>query len=244
MSEVRWRPVHQGGHLYSHIVAQIRQLIEDQALRPGDQLPPERELAQRLGVSRASVREAVKTLEARGYLDVRHGRGVSVRAREPMGDTLRAELAGREVGLRDLFAMREVLEVPAAGWAAAGAGPGQVAELDGKVEELVHQATRDAPDFATLRRLDAGLHLHIAEVAGNPFLWRTMGVLHEMLNASMETTLVIPGRLARSARDHRRILKAIAAADSQGARRAMRDHIRGAEAAAMARLAAEDGHLR
>ncbi len=241
MTEIQWRPVSQRGHLYEHIVAQIRQLIEDNALRPGDRLPPERDLAQLLGVSRASVREAVKTLEARGYLEVRHGRGVSIRAPEPLDDSLRAELVGREVGLRELFAMREVLEVPAAGWAAARARPEDVAELEQLLASLNQQASTSPPDFTTLRNLDAGLHLHVARVAGNRFLIRTMGVLHDMLNAGMETTLAVPGRLERSARGHRRIVEAIAAGNPEAARRAMRAHIRGAGEAALRRLSERDG---
>lgn len=241
MTQIQWRPVHQGGHLYEHIVAQIRQLIEDHELKPGDRLPPERDLAQLLGVSRASVREAVKTLEARGHLEVRHGRGVSVRAPELVQDALRAELIGREVGLRELFAMREVLEVPAAGWAAAAAGPERVAELEAALVDLAQQAEKPNPDFAVLRNLDAGFHLHIARIAGNRFLVRTMGVLHDMLNAGMETTLVVPGRLKRSAHDHRRIVTAIAEGNAETARRAMRAHIRGAEAAALHRLGNQEG---
>ncbi|MGH9066108.1 MAG: FadR/GntR family transcriptional regulator [Acidimicrobiales bacterium] len=241
MTEIQWRLVSQGGHLYEHIVAQIRQLIEDQALKPGDRLPPERDLAQLLGVSRASVREAVKTLEARGHLDVRHGRGVSIRTPEPMGDALRAELVGREVGLRELFAMREVLEVPAAGWAAVRATPESAAELERMLVQLDEQVVKSPPDFSTLRSLDAGLHLQIARVAGNRFLLRTMGVLQDMLNAGMETTLVISGRLERSSYDHRRVVAAIAAGSPEAARRAMRSHIRGAQAAALHQLGEQDG---
>lgn len=236
MTGVQWQPVNQAGHLYERVVNQITRLIEERSLQPGDRLPPERELAQLLGVSRPSLREAVKTLEALGHLEVRHGLGVTVRSADRLGDTLRAGLVDREIGLQDLFAMREVLEVPAAGWAAVNCEPGHVAGLEAILAELADQAALLPPDFASLRDLDARFHLQIAEIAANRFLTRTMGVLRDMLDTGMETTLSLPGRLARSARDHRRIIEAIVAGDSGAAKRAMRAHIRGAQAAALRRL--------
>lgn len=236
MTGVQWQPVNQAGHLYERVVNQITRLIEERSLQPGDRLPPERELAQLLGVSRPSLREAVKTLEALGHLEVRHGLGVTVRSADRLGDTLRARLVDREVGLQDLFAMREVLEVPAAGWAAINCEPEHVSGLEAILAELADRAAPLPPDFTILRDLDARFHLQIAEIAANRFLTRTMGVLHDMLDTGMETTLSLPGRLARSARDHRRILEAIVAGDSEAAKRAMRAHIQGAQAAAMRRL--------
>ncbi len=221
-----WRRVRPQGTLYSRIADEIQRLIAARHLQPGDRLPPERDLAVLLGVSRASVREAEKTLAALGRLQVRHGSGVFVAPPDRLRD-----LAAPEIGLRELFAMREVLEVPAAGWAAESAGREEVAELLVRLTELERPH-----DFDELRRLDSEFHLFIAGVAGNRFLERTMSVLHDMLTAGMETTLKIPGRLERSREEHRRIAHAIAAGDAAGARRAMRTHIGNARKAAEGRL--------
>lgn len=223
---VSWRPIRNEGTLYSRIADQIERLIDERSLRPGDRLPPERELAALLAVSRPSVREAIKTLAALGRLTVQHGRGVFIAP----PDGIRG-LASPGIGLRELFAMREVLEVPAAGWAAQSAGRADIADLQETLDAL-----EKTTDFMELSRLDTALHMQIAAMAGNRFLQRTMSVLHEMLASGMETTLKIPGRLERSRVDHRRIVAAIVAGDAAAARRSMRHHILGAAGAAERRL--------
>ena len=214
------------------IAERIEQLIAERGLQPGDRLPPERALAEELRVSRPSLREAIKALEAVGRVRVRHGTGVWIQA----PDEMRRLQASREVGLEELFAMREVLEVPAAGWAA---GSGSVAGLE-RLATLVAEM-ESVSGIDELRRRDIELHLTIAEMAGNRFLLRTMGVLHAMLEQGMETTLKIPGRMERSRLEHRRILAAIRAGDAAAAERAMRAHIRAAQRAAAERLAEERG---
>lgn len=229
-----WHPVGRGGSLYELIAAEIERLIEAEHLRPGDRLPPERQLAGLLHVSRSSLREAIKMLEARGRVEVRHGRGITIHDPEP--DRLAWAYLQRGVGLRELFAMREVLEVPAAGWAARSAGDTGHKAITLAWEEVDRASRRTPLDWRELQRLDQAYHLAIASAAGNRFLSRTLEVLQEMLASGMETTLRIPGRLERSREDHRRINGAILARDSREARTAMRSHIRGARAAAMHRL--------
>ena len=112
-----WQPVRSPGGLTGRIVAQVEKLINDESLKPGDQLPPEREMAALIQVSRPSLREAVRVLEAQGRLVVRHGQGVFVRTAMTEQE-FRSALAATEVSYDELFAMREVLEVPAAAWAA------------------------------------------------------------------------------------------------------------------------------
>jgi GntR family transcriptional repressor for pyruvate dehydrogenase complex len=228
-----WRPLREQGALSTRIAAEIERVIEERHLQPGDRLPPERDMAQLFGVSRPSVREAVRTLEARGRLRVRHGLGVWISAPQPMHG-----LGDQAVGLQELFAMREVLEVPAAGWAAARARPEDVASLRVLVGELerLGQGARDQLDWDALRRADISFHLAIATLAGNRFMRQVMGVLHDMLAEGMETTLSVPGRLARSRTEHRRIVDAVAIGDKAGSRAAMRRHIRNAQAAGLRRL--------
>jgi len=239
-SKIVWTPVKEGGHLTDRIVTRIESLITEESLHPGERLPPEREMAQLLGVSRPALREAVKILEARGQLVVRHGQGVFV-DQQP-ADAVRARLADIKVSLEELFAMREVLEGPAAAWAAAGINPAKREVLRRALD--AEQDARHPPiNFGRLAEMDALFHLSIVEVAENRFLHRTLGVLQEMLAAGMRTTLRAPGRLEASARDHQAIFQAIADGDEEAARAAAERHIHAARDAARAEVHEEDAAL-
>jgi GntR family transcriptional regulator, transcriptional repressor for pyruvate dehydrogenase complex len=229
-----WQPVGRSGSLYERVAVEIERLIDSRQLRPGDRLPPERQLAGLLQVSRNSLRESIKMLEAHGRVEVRHGRGITVR--EPEADRLAWAYLQKEVGLRELFAMRLVLEVPAAGWAARSAGDPEHEAINRAWEDLDRTSATKPPDWEALQRLDQAFHLAIAGAAGNRFLSRTLEVLQDMLAAGMETTLMIPGRLEQSRKDHDRINRAVMARDARQARAAMRAHIGGAQAAAVRRL--------
>lgn len=217
------------------IAQQILVLIAEEQLRPSDRLPAERELAKLLQVSRPSLREAVRSLQAQGHLEVRHGSGVFV-AEPHTARELRAAVVQQQLTVDELFAMREVLELPAAGWAAERHHPGKLELVQRAYDVLVAAADQPRPDFEKLRDLDTAFHLSIVDAAGNRFLEQTAGVLHDMLTAGIQTTLLVPGRFAASRREHERIVAALVAADPDGARRAVRDHIRAAYAAALSRL--------
>jgi len=222
--------------LAGRIVSQVEKLIADEQLKPGDQLPPERDMAVLLGVSRPSLREAVRILEAHGRLLVRHGQGVFIQDARSQRE-LRFALASTEMTNKELFAMREVLEVPAAAWAAERISPDQLAGLRTALDEMAALVDSGTPiDFDELAALDVSFHMGIAAAAGNRFLRQTSGVLHDMLLSGMETTLMIPGRAQLSRRDHERIFAALEAHDPAAARKAARAHIRAARAAAVRRM--------
>jgi len=231
-----WTPL-RVGHIPQRIAERILGLITAEQLRPGDRLPPERELARMLGVSRPSLREALKSLQAGGHVDVRHGAGVFV-AEPRSARALQAALGEGGMTLAELFAMREVLEGPAAEWAAQVHDQRRLAQVREVYDELVAATLEPEIDWQRLQSLDAAFHLRIIDAAGNRFLRQTAGVLHEMLMRGMETTLAIPGRLERSRRDHERILHALLDGDGPAARGAACAHIRAARDAALARLEA------
>lgn len=231
MASELWEPIRPPGSLAARIAERVEELISTERLKPGDRLPPERELAVLLGVSRPSLREAIRSLAARGRVKVRHGQGVFVE-RPATTRRLTSSLDSDEHDLDDLYAMREVLEVPAAGWAARASARGGVARLEEAYAQLT-KAVRPRPDWDELQRLDAGFHEAVVRVAGNRFLLRTLGVLNEIMAAGMETTLRYPGRLEQSAAEHARILERIKMGDSRGARAAARAHIRAAHAVAL-----------
>lgn len=230
-----WEPIIQQGSLSERIAAQVERLLRDEQLKPGDQLPSEREMAQLLGVSRPSLREAVRTLEARGKLVVKHGQGVFVQAPRSERE-LRAALGDVELSLNELYAMREVLEVPAAAWAAENRTPEQLHGMRAALDKLNVAGEGGEVDYDRLSQLDADFHIAIAEAAGNRFLKQTSNVLHNMVLSGMQTTLLIEGRIEIARQDHERIYTALVAQDAAAARRAARSHIRGAHAAALRRV--------
>lgn len=232
-----WSPLRQG-RVADLIAGRILEVISSERLHPGDRLPPERELATLLGTSRPSLREALRSLQAQGHVEIRHGTGVFV-ADPATSRTLREAMAAEEMSLAELFDMREVLELPAVAWAAANQDAERLERVRAAHAELDAASAGDEVDWDRMRRLDSAFHLAIVEAAGNRFLSRTLGVLQEILGRGMETTLQIPGRLERSRADHQRILEALLAGDAGAARRAAAAHIRGARKAALARVREE-----
>jgi len=231
-----WERVSPAGNVSQRIIVQIERFLADETLKPGERLPPEREMARLLGVSRPSLREAVSILQAQGRLIVRHGRGVFVA--EPRSTrALRTALSDSEISIAELFSMREVLEVPAAGWAAETITVKEVRALQRILDELDSAFETSADGFERLARLDASFHLGIAHAARNRFLKQTTHVLNDLLMSGMEETLLLPGRHEKSRREHGRILAALRAGDAAGARRAAGMHIRSARRAALERVA-------
>lgn len=240
-----WTPLRQG--TVSDLIARrILEVIRSEQLRPGDRLPPERELAAMLGTSRPSLREALQAIKARGWVDIRHGSGVFV-ADPATTRSLREALLAEEVSLRELFDMREVLELPAAAWAAKSGGSAKLAAVQQAYDALMAGAgsgdgsdsgdgAGEAVDWPRLQELDAAFHLRIVEAAGNRFLARTQGVLQEILATGMDTTLRLPGRLGKSRGEHARILAAVMSGNPAAARRAALTHINSARKAALSRL--------
>lgn len=235
-----WDLVSASGSLAHRIVTQIEDLMNSASLRPGDQLPTERDLARLVGASRPTVREAIRILQARGRLDVRHGIGVFV-IDPPALSALDISHGRSTIDIDELFSMREVLEVPAASWAAKIATGGDLQTLRGVLADLDRAFDSDPADFNQLARLDASFHLAIADIAGNQYLQRTSSVLHEILVSGMKTTLLIPGRREKSSQQHDRILQALASHDASEAARAARVHVQSARRAAKRQLVDEVG---
>ena len=216
---------------------EILRWLDGQDVSPGDRLPAERELAERLGVSRPSVREAVRTLEAEGRLEVRQGRGVFVA--EPLTRRLlTASVAGSDHDLAELYLMREVLDVPAALWAAEQGDAVAIARVSDAWEALEaavgpFEHDESQVDHQQLRALDAAFHLAIVRASGNRFLEQVTGVLNELVTRGMRTSLQVPGRAEASRHEHREILDALLAGDGPAAARAARIHVLAAREAAL-----------
>jgi GntR family transcriptional regulator, transcriptional repressor for pyruvate dehydrogenase complex len=234
VGSVDWQPVG-GGTLNSRIRLEILRYMSSHQLAPGDRLPSERELAATLRVSRPSLREAVRSLQAEGRLVVKHGQGVFVE--EPSAQRiLRESMARLDHNLTELFAMREVLEVPAAQWAAQNKDAVALKAVQAAFDALERALDEEPRSYDRLQRLDAEFHLRIVQAAGNRLLEQTQGVLNELMRTGMQTTLAIEGRADQSRQEHQRILNALFKGDPVAAARAARTHVRSARKAANRRI--------
>ncbi|OYO00351.1 FadR/GntR family transcriptional regulator [Enemella evansiae] len=226
--ENSWRIVGQRG-LTARIRGEILRVMTERRLKPGDRLPAERELAALLGVSRPSVREAIRLLQAEGRLDVRHGAGVFVTEPETQQRLRRQLHPATDLDL--LYDMREVLEVPAARWAAQRQRP-ELAAVRQAFDALDAYTHSDFIDFDELQRLDITFHTRIVQASGNNLLEQTQSVIYDLILEGMRSTLMVPGRLAASRVEHAAILTALEAGDPDAAAAASYAHIQAARAAA------------
>lgn len=225
----------------THIAMQLTDLIQLRKLTPGDQLPPERQLAELLEVSRPSLREALRTLQAQGLVQIKHGQGTFVQ--EPIvAQELRASMMSSAHDLNELYDAREVLEVPAARWAALKASKEDIRILRTTLNQIDIISSKAPIDYDQLQVLDAKFHLTIVEIAGNRFINQTLNVLQDVMKMSMETTLRLPGRSEISRSEHLAILGAIENADGVLAAKITHEHISGARATALADVNGELGN--
>jgi GntR family transcriptional repressor for pyruvate dehydrogenase complex len=216
----------------SRIASQLVELIEIMKLLPGDKLPPERQLAEMLSVSRPSLREALHILQAQGLVQIKHGQGSYVQ--EPLvAQELRASMMSTTHGLNELFDAREVLEVPASKWAASKATKEDIRLLRTTLNQIDTATSSDPIDYDQLQILDAKFHLTIVGIAGNRFINQTLNVLQDVMQMSMETTLKVSGRSEISRLEHSQILEAIEAGDGDLAARLTLKHINGARKTAI-----------
>ena len=191
-------------------------------LHPGDTLPSERELAERYGVGRSSVREALRMLESRGLIASR-GSGTFVVApwRNPFEEPLSLVVAGEDVDRTQLFEVRRMLEAEAASLAARRRSQDDL--------ELMHEATdemgRAVDSVDAYVAADIRYHLVLAEATGNRLLLHLMQAIRERLTDMFGTVYRFPGGPERSIAQHRQITQAIAAADADRARQLMTEHI-------------------
>jgi len=216
--------------LREQAAVQIKTLILEGRLKPGDRLPSERNLVDRLGVSRASVREALRSLEIRGLLDVRPGEGAFVREVpvEAVLDPLSTALLDRR-SLLEVLEARQILEPEIAALAAQRAHPEDIREMERILGEM-QDSLRDQRYDSAVQSIIA-YHRVITRATGNRLIQRLMDTIADLLSESMRETLRLRGRPARSLEGHRQILAAIRTGDAASAKAAMLSHIRGVEEA-------------
>ena len=202
--------------LYSLIAAEKK-------IAPGEKLPNELELAQEMGVSRATLREAIQALAAQGVLEVRRGRGTFVSERVAEIDDFGFSALDRVRGqLRDLFELRAVFEPEMAALACRRASAEELADVLTQGERVA--ACIRAGEDRT--QADRDFHAAIVRATHNEFMTRLLPII----NQAVETAIVSGGReeeLARSTlRDHALLMEFFQKRDPDGARHAMAIHMR------------------
>ena len=209
-------------------ILRIKEMILAGELAPGDRLPPEKELSERLGLSRSSLREAVKALEVIRVLDVRRGDGTYVTSLEPR---LLLEAMSFVVDLHDdqsvleIFAVRRILEPAAAALASRNADDDAVTGLRAVVESVDHAA-----DVEGLVEHDLEFHRGIAEATGNTYLASLIDSLSShTVRARIWRGITQENAVGRTLQEHHAILDAIAAGDADLASALTVVHVSGVE---------------
>lgn len=213
--------------LYEQVAQRIAQWIEADGLGAGDRLPPERELATQLGVSRATLSQALVALEVVGVVEVRHGDGTVVTGRgsqhgvsrdpQQISDEIRAH-ADR---LPDVLDTRDALETKLAALAALRHTPEDLASIDAALD-LMQQ---DLDGGGRGVEGDERFHRAVTEAGHSPLLQQMMATISDLIRETRIESLSQPGRPMESLAGHRRIAQAIAAGDSAAAATAMHDHV-------------------
>jgi DNA-binding FadR family transcriptional regulator len=216
-----FRPV-RSGNTFEETLARLLQSVRLGIVPPGAALPPERELAARLGVSRDVLREAIRALSDAGYLESRRGRYGGTFVRSDLGRAV-PRVGKRLPGeLDDVIGLRRILEEGAA--AAAAARSLTAEERDTLWSRLLETSASGPADY---RRTDSRLHLTLGELAGLPSLLPLLADVRDRANALLDEIPLIEPNLTHSNAQHERIVQAVLRGDATAAQRAMREHLEG-----------------
>lgn len=210
--------------ILSHQTAQhIRELVKSGGLRVGDRLPPERELGERLGVSRTVVREAIQILRAEGLVRIRMGVGTFVTQSAP--NILEGPMSflqhSESKKIQDLLEVRNLIEPAIAALAAENASPNHIArmeqailDMDGFISDGHHYIERDNH-----------FHIALAEASNNSVYLLLINSIVDLLQENRQLAISVPGAAKRANGYHRRILDAVRSKEPKKAFAAMAGHM-------------------
>jgi GntR family transcriptional repressor for pyruvate dehydrogenase complex len=216
---------------YEDVVAQIRALIDDGRLKQGDQLPTERELSETFRVSRATIREAIRTLESAKLVQSRQGDGTYVLAssEETLVQTLAAVLFNEKDTIYDIFYVRKIIEPHVAELAAENATPGEIKEL----ANLMMEHEESIAEGKNVAKYDSAFHGLLARMSKNPILERLLSALVDLFEQTRGEYLQNDERAKKSFIGHHEVFTAIKNGDCTAARRAMSRHLEKVETIVM-----------
>ncbi|MFJ4171677.1 FadR/GntR family transcriptional regulator [Paenarthrobacter sp. NPDC089714] len=215
------------GPLSERLSEKLIRMITNGELKAGDKLPNERELAQTAGISRTSVREALRELELRGLISRKPGRGTIVeeQTRPELHAGMLGAMDSSQRMLAEVMDLRAVVEPPMAERAALRARASELGVLLQPLELAESELRRREPSLQLLVRLDVEFHAAVAKLTRNPMLVQLLGVANEWMAPSRERTHQTMARIEQSVAAHRRIYEAIRAHDADEARASMSGHI-------------------
>jgi GntR family transcriptional repressor for pyruvate dehydrogenase complex len=213
--------------VHEEVASRLERLILEE-LKPGDKLPPERQLAEIFSVSRSSIRDAIHTLELLGMVEPRQGAGTVVR--EPGAQAVLHPLSSLLVTQRklvgELIDVRRMIEPALAARAAVHATAEEIAEL----ENILRRQEQKVQRGELAIEEDSEFHYCIAMAANNSVILKILDLLMDMLRQTRERSLQAEGRLQKSFAGHCRILAALKRRDAKAAEAEMRRHVREIEA--------------
>jgi GntR family transcriptional repressor for pyruvate dehydrogenase complex len=220
-----YTPIKRQAKLSSQVAEQIQQLILSRDLKPGDRLPTERELGETFEVSRTVIREAIRTLEARGLVTSQTGSGTYVRAMK--GSDVASSLGmyintrHKPFSLDALMEVRQVLEIEMVRLAADRASQEDISHLENSLRKMCG-TTNNAEEFS---KWDLEFHLQLCEASGNPLFGIILEPLTESLFELIWTGTSTPGAADEACDFHAQILTHIKNKDSEGAVEVMTRHL-------------------
>ncbi|GAA4080589.1 FadR/GntR family transcriptional regulator [Actinomadura miaoliensis] len=225
VASIVFRPVREG-NAFEETVERLLQAIKLGVVDHGERLPPERELAPRLGVSRVTLREAIRALQQEGYVESRRGRAggtfVTYRPPRPRDGDLARVAADRGAELSDALTYRLAVESGAAAHlASTGLTGGQADRLRAAL------AAVNGADLAGYRRLDVRFHLTIAKLTGSPLLAAACADARMRVTDLLNAIPVLRRNIEHAAVQHAAIVEAVLAGDPDAARRAVVEHLEG-----------------
>jgi len=218
--------------VYVKIVEQIRELIREGKLKPGDRLPSEQELAEQFGISRPSVREAMSALEILGITERRVGKGNFIKDNSLSSTFYEEEILEleQEESPFELLEARKVLETELAGLASQKGSPEDITAIEIALSNMI-EAQGNIP---RMMDMDREFHIYIAKAAHNSLLFSVMLNMSDLLKERLwinmkEKTWNLPDYPQKYIKEHSAILEAIKSKDEKSARKAMYFHLAGVE---------------
>lgn len=211
--------------LHKQVANQLQELIVAESLRPGDKLPGERELADRMGISRSVVREAIRVLSDRGLVRVKSGCGTYVQELSHKDAAASIELFLKfkhsPRTFQDVYEVRRMIEVEAAGLAAERASAEDYRAMEHAIAGM--EAHKDDPEAYTHH--DVAFHAAVAAATHNDLLAVLLSPVSDLLTEMVRASLHAPGAAAEGLAHHRNVLSALYGRDPKEAREAMLGHI-------------------
>jgi GntR family transcriptional repressor for pyruvate dehydrogenase complex len=212
--------------VYEQVAEQLLGQIGARHLKPGDPLPPERELTESFGVGRSSIREALRMLESQGVITgANGGTFVVAEAANPLHSSLQLVFAlDNETGVHDLFELRRIIDCEAAALAAERRDSLDLAEMSSAIAEMEATLAAHGRDERFVNA-DLRFHVAVAEATGNRLIVYSMQAVRDVVRRALEQVVNVPHSPESAVLEHRAVHEAIEARNPDWARTAMREHL-------------------